>query len=535
MFSVMGMQYRKKPGYNVNWHNSSFHGIRTQKPAVRFTARKYAAPVIEEPEETVAAVTEEFVLKETGKTASLKMPHRPGRKKRKTGKSSRRKQLYRNSSRRGIRSTCALRVSPQKFILPEEIHEPVIEQKQEALHEETFTVITQQRTVLKKPRHYKKHQPGRKPSKKIYRNSSNRGIRSRLVPVTVIEETVIPRGEFIDEVLEEAFRELEEIPEISDVIAIAPEAATAKTDIRTFALGLLGVFVFSLLLRSLMPAAHRVLGTKLAAQTQLSAQLNITEAEPVRELGAYVELESFREPLEEYVSNLSGDWAVYIMIPETGEELAVNDHQMPSASLIKLFTAGCYLEEAQAGRIQETNASEANMKAMISVSDNDAWQRLETHIGHGSYTTGLNMVTSFAKNHGYKDTGRLIGGESIYSSRSNNLTSVSDVGRVLYEIYTGTYVSERASKKILDCMLSQVHVSKIPAGLPEGIKSANKTGELTGIENDAGIVWGLNCTYIVVIMSNQNTAGTRPVADLSAYIYQYLNPGSLRVLTENME
>ena len=529
MVTVMGVQYRKKPGYNVNWHNSSFHGIRAQKTAVRFTARKYVSPVIEEMPEIIPEVKEEPVLKETVQSASLRMPRRPGRRRRKTGKISRKKQLYRNSSRRGIRSVYGRPVKRQEFLPAEEVYEPVIEHRYEAQEEETSNVIAQERTVLKKPRHYKKHQPGRQPRKITYRNSSSRGIRSLLVPVSVVEETVLPRDEFLEEVLEEAFRQLEEIPEFTDVIAIPQAAPAPKTDIRSFVLGLLGVFVVSLLLRSLVPAAHSVLGTKAAVQTRLSEQLNITEAEPVKELGAYVELESFREPLQEYVNKLSGDWAVYIMIPETGEELSVNDHQMPSASLIKLFTAGCYLEEAEAGRIQETAASEANMKAMISVSDNNAWERLETHIGRGSYTTGLNMVTSFAKNHGFKDTGRLIGGESIYSARANNLTSVSDVGRVLYEIYTETYVSKRASDKILDCMLSQVHVSKIPAGLPEGIKSANKTGELTGIENDAGIVWGLNCTYIVVIMSNQNTAGTRPVAELSGFIYQYLNPGSLRV------
>ena len=237
--------------------------------------------------------------------------------------------------------------------------------------------------------------------------------------------------------------------------------------------------------------------------------------------------------MEEYLSGLEGDWAVYIRNLNTDEVLTINDHQMSSASLIKLFTAGCYFEETEAGRLEVSERSENDLEYMICWSDNDAWEDLETLIGHGDYNAGLGAVTSFANAHGFEDTGRLIGGDSIYSFEADNTTSVSDTGELLRQVYHKEFVSEEASERLLELMREQHIITKIPAGLPEGIESANKTGELSGIENDAAIVWGENTDYILVIMNDYNYIGTQPVADLSEMIYGLLNPGASEENNEN--
>ena len=74
-------------------------------------------------------------------------------------------------------------------------------------------------------------------------------------------------------------------------------------------------------------------------------------------------------------------------------------------------------------------------------------------------------------------------------------------------------------------MLKQVHVNKIPAGIPEGVKIANKTGELNTNEHDSAIVWTKKCTYAIVIMTedvNRAQIGYRNVADLSEAVYLYM-------------
>jgi N-acetylmuramoyl-L-alanine amidase/beta-lactamase class A len=238
----------------------------------------------------------------------------------------------------------------------------------------------------------------------------------------------------------------------------------------------------------------------------------------------FTDLETLRQPLEDYISELEGDWSVYLKNLNSGQVLTISDRQMPSASLIKLFVAGCYLEEAEKGNIERTEQTEKDLELMITVSDNDAWSRLETVIGHGSYDKGLQLVTAFAQDHGYKETGRLIGAPSIYHEDAENYSSVSDMGRALEEINSGMFVSEAASETILNLMKNQQRTAKIPAGLPEGIVCANKTGELRGIDNDAAIVYGSDTDYILVIMSHENYTGTKPLAEMSAMIYEALNP-----------
>lgn len=285
-----------------------------------------------------------------------------------------------------------------------------------------------------------------------------------------------------------------------------------------------------MLVMALMPSQKviRTAGlTKLSPENEHVSEIELAEAETVKELKAVVEVESVRKPLEDYISTLSGDWAVYLKNLNNDEVLMINDHQMPSASLIKLFVAGTYFEQLESGALGASPRTERDLSMMISWSDNTAWEDLETCIGGGSYMKGLQMVTDFARAHGYEDTGRLIGGASVYSG--NNLTSVSDVGRVLDEILSGTYVSESASASILDLMKEQHITTKIPAGLPDGIESANKTGELVGIENDAAVVYGLNTEYILVVMSDGNNVGTGPVVRISEIVYDMLNPGSAHV------
>lgn len=47
----------------------------------------------------------------------------------------------------------------------------------------------------------------------------------------------------------------------------------------------------------------------------------------------------------------------------------------------------------------------------------------------------------------------------------------------------------KASKKMLKYLKAQQRKGKIPAGLPKGVKSANKTGEYGPYEHDAAIVF----------------------------------------------
>jgi beta-lactamase class A len=69
-------------------------------------------------------------------------------------------------------------------------------------------------------------------------------------------------------------------------------------------------------------------------------------------------------------------------------------------------------------------------------------------------------------------------------------------------IEEGKAISPEASQAMLDILHQQRFRSGIPAGLPEDARVANKTGEISTIAHDAGIVYldGRDA-YVVVILT----------------------------------
>jgi beta-lactamase class A len=78
---------------------------------------------------------------------------------------------------------------------------------------------------------------------------------------------------------------------------------------------------------------------------------------------------------------------------------------------------------------------------------------------------------------------------------------VEDCGALLEKIYRGECVSSEASDAMLNLLLNQTVVWKIPSGLPSGVVCANKTGENDSNQNDIAIVYGENTTFILCVMS----------------------------------
>ena len=95
---------------------------------------------------------------------------------------------------------------------------------------------------------------------------------------------------------------------------------------------------------------------------------------------------------------------------------------------------------------------------------------------------------------------------------------------MLEEVLKGEYVSGEASERILEDLRNQKRTSKIPAGVPDGIETANKTGELDNVDNDAAIIWSPYCTYILCIMSSDAGGRISEIRKLSSMVYNAVNP-----------
>ena len=215
--------------------------------------------------------------------------------------------------------------------------------------------------------------------------------------------------------------------------------------------------------------------------------------------------------------------AIYVESLTDGAYAFVSGGQMQSASLIKLYIAGCVFEQMDMVRGQEVYAGETDelLRLMITISDNDATNTLVRRLGQGDASAGMARVNQFCSSHGFAEThmGRLM---LDFNSADDNYTSVSDCGRLLRAICRGGI---SGSNEIIGLMKQQERTGRIPAGVPSGIVTAHKTGELTDVENDVAIIYADAGTYILCVMMSglsDTYAARGTITQVSSQVYQYM-------------
>ena len=237
-------------------------------------------------------------------------------------------------------------------------------------------------------------------------------------------------------------------------------------------------------------------------------------------------LNTLDKKLRKMINGYRGSYSIYVKNLDTNEYCMINNKSMHPASLIKLYNMGCTYEYIEKNKIQKTPQVKSWLNSMITVSSNDAYNLLLAKIGGGSVLKGVDRVDQFCEKQGYSQTvcgGTLSPTYLRMQTKGLKSSSVKDCGHILEDIYRGTLVSEKASKEMLTMLKNQKRRSKIPAGLPKGVKSANKTGEVGASQHDAAIVFSKNADYIIVIMSNNDGASISHIRSLSQTVYRYLN------------
>lgn len=237
------------------------------------------------------------------------------------------------------------------------------------------------------------------------------------------------------------------------------------------------------------------------------------------------------EKLQSVLSSLAlpsgnGTWSVYVCDLEKNTEGAIQDARMQAASLIKLYIMGAVYEnyDSIVGQYGQSSV-DSNLNSMITVSDNDAANTLVSYLGGGDSSAGMNVVNNFCSDKGYSSThmGRLLLASNQYD---DNYTSVSDCGHFLKEVYDGNQQSDAHAQAEFALLAAQSRRNKIPAQMPSGVSVANKTGELSDVENDAGIIYNDLNDLIIVFMSEnvpQPGAAQSTIASLSRQIYDSYN------------
>ena len=107
----------------------------------------------------------------------------------------------------------------------------------------------------------------------------------------------------------------------------------------------------------------------------------------------------------------------------------------------------------------------------------------------------------------------------------SNTTTARDLGAIMVALGQGTAGSEESSREMLDILARQHWRTKIPALLPEGVRVAHKTGRITGISHDCGVVYPESAPpYALVILTRGFDDGEEAdshAAEISRMIYDY--------------
>jgi beta-lactamase class A len=161
---------------------------------------------------------------------------------------------------------------------------------------------------------------------------------------------------------------------------------------------------------------------------------------------------------------------------------------------------------------------------MITVSSN-----LATNILIG--LVGAEKVTSTMRDLGADDIEVLRGVEDAkaFERGMNNRTNAYDLSLIFDAIAEGRAVDQSSSDAMVEVLLGQKFRDLIPALLPQDVRVAHKTGNITGVEHDSGIVYMPDGRHYVLVLLSKDLKniqeGKQALARVSRRIYDFMIEG----------
>ncbi|HEV2131116.1 MAG TPA: serine hydrolase [Longimicrobiaceae bacterium] len=117
--------------------------------------------------------------------------------------------------------------------------------------------------------------------------------------------------------------------------------------------------------------------------------------------------------------------------------------------------------------------------------------------------------------------------ERAFQEGINNRVTANGLVRVLRLIEEEQAISRDASERMLDILHQQEFRSGIPAGLPEEARVANKSGEISTVAHDTGLIYlPKRKPYALAILTEWSASATsgrrETLAKISRAVYQHL-------------
>lgn len=250
---------------------------------------------------------------------------------------------------------------------------------------------------------------------------------------------------------------------------------------------------------------------------------------------------------------------VYFRDLETGDSLVIDgDTRMHAASMMKVPVMIQLFRDAEAGRLalDDSLILTASFRSIVdgsayelSVGDDsdtlfyrrlgerESLRRLMERMITVSSNLAANMLIELVDARRVTATVRALGADSIevlrgvedikaYEAGLSNTTTARDLGVIFAAIAQGRAAAPASCDSMIAVLGRQELNEKIPAGLPSGVRVAHKTGDITGIHHDGGVVTLADGRrYVLVVLTrgvDEAAKADSMIADVSRLVYQYV-------------
>lgn len=267
-------------------------------------------------------------------------------------------------------------------------------------------------------------------------------------------------------------------------------------------------------------------------------------------------LESTKTAIEAKLKNVEGEFAVAFKDLQTGKTLFINEKEnFHAASTMKTPVMIEVFKQAKAGKFKLTDSILVKNEFKSIVDGSPYSMDIADDSGDGMYKmigkkmtiydltyqmiiVSSNLATNIlidlvdAKNAnesmrklGAKDIQVLRGVEDqkAFDKGLSNTTTAYDLMLIFEKIAQNKVIDKKSCEEMRKILFDQKFNEIIPEKLPKTVKVAHKTGSITGVQHDSGIVYLPDGRkYVLVLLSKKlknADAGVKVLAEVSEMIY----------------
>jgi beta-lactamase class A len=242
--------------------------------------------------------------------------------------------------------------------------------------------------------------------------------------------------------------------------------------------------------------------------------------------------------------DLDGVLGVAILDLDSGRKLQLHAGEVfPQASSIKIGVLAELYRQAQAGKVKLTDLY--TVQASDLVADSDIMGGLTPGVSRITLRDLATMMVAVSDNSatnvlidrvGMDNVNALMDSLGLPHTRlrrkmmdlraagegRENISTPFEMMTLLENLYRGKVLNPEMTADFFK-MLSTHKGSFIPRDLPEGLKIANKPGELEGVRNDSGVVFVEGHPYVICVMTTylrREREGEDAISKISAAAYR---------------